>query len=174
MVRGEDGEPRQTRVKTNRKGKVRLGKGGEPIEVSLPNDFEPIANQFPHAMVSWFNTEDQQRLRFSLLPEEVDEFRYRIECPVPAELATEFIDSKPPRRDPGNAECDAWPSGQMCLDPERGEISRIVFYGLKAEDNGCSWDLEQPFVQIQQNVVEKTTRLRFPSRVSSAWSATMP
>jgi len=167
VERGQNGELTETRVRVNSKQEVRRGKGGEPIEADVPGRFEPIASRYPRAMVGMFGADDQSRLRFEVLSERGDPDHYRIACERRAELAVEFVDPEPPRKTDGDGgpACEALPSGQMCLDSETGEIERIVFYGLDLVDDTCAWDVQIPSVRMQQEVIEKNTRLRFASRI---------
>jgi hypothetical protein len=57
----------------------------------------------------------------------------------------------------------------MCLGAD-GEISELHFYGLVVTEQGCEWDRSTAFATIEQDVVERTTGLRFPSRVRTSYA----
>jgi hypothetical protein len=169
VVERGSGEETSKRVRVNRKQEVRRGKGGAPIEAGVPERFRPIASRFPSAASREFGADAQKHLRFEVLAAGGDPGRYRIACPQPEQLAVEFVDAEPPRKTDGEngPSCEARPSGQMCLEPESGEITRIVFYALEVAGETCGWDVENPPVRIWQDVVEKNSRLRFATRIET-------
>ena len=169
VVKQGTGAPAEKRLRLDGEGHVRMTKKGKPVEARLPPEFDPVARAFPHAQVAWFTAADQQRLAFRLLeggPSEAGEFR--IVCPESDDLAIQFLDRQAPRREgPRSApRCAARASGQMCLEPN-GEVRRVQFFGTYFDGEACRWDKSAPFATIEQDVVEKTEGLRFPSRVTT-------
>jgi hypothetical protein len=163
--------PVERRVKLRKDGQVALDRRGLPVEIELSPEFAPIAQAIPHAQVAWFTAEEQELLRFHPAGASEDGAgRFRIECSGPDELGVEFLDRQPPRREGPASEprCSARASGQMCLGPD-GEIGTIQFYAVYADGADCKWDRDVPFVSIEQNRVEKTTGLRFPTRVRTVF-----
>lgn len=171
VERTETGQPRELRFKVGSGGSVELDRKGQPIEVRLPSEFGPLAKAFPHAQVAWFTKEKQKGLRFRLLRAgSEDAPAYLIECPEPGLVAVEFLDPVRPRRIRTlgyDARCEARASGQMCLDPDTGEIRALEFYGTAADGFDCKWELAFPFASIELEVEERGTGLHFPSRVET-------
>ncbi len=170
IIRDAYGVPQETRVKLDRKGNVRLNRKGLPKEVDLPPEFWPIVEAYPHTQISYFTTKHQKYLNFRLLfNKDKSESQFLIECPDLYELRVEFLDRDPPimKGTVPEIECTARASGQICLNPESGEVSLIKFYRIYPTEKGCVWDCSYPFAIIEQNVIEKTTGARFPSRVET-------
>ena len=170
IMRDENGIPLETRLKLDRKGRIKLSKKGIPKEVELPPQFQPIAEAYPHSQMAWFTTHHQKNLKFQLLSEEdKKESQFLIQCANPDELAIEFFDREPPvmHRPLPEGYCTARASGQLCLNPKSGEVSQINFYRLQPTEKGCLWDLSHPFAVIEQNVIEEKTGARFPSKVET-------
>lgn len=183
------------RVKVDKRGRVKMSsKTHEPVVIELPREFGPIASAVPHAQAAIFTAEGQASMRFRLLdgrgsassatgrkeerrgeqePAGEPTLRasdppreYRIHCNR-REVAIEFLDRVPPRKE---ARCSALASGQICLDVQSGEISRIVFYGLDEVNDVCVWNREAPFTMVEQGLVEPETGARFPSRVKTLFT----
>lgn len=172
IVRDESGAPREMRLKLKRGDRVRLDREGRPVEVTLPAEFAPLARAFPHAQVILFTAENQEYLDFRILPRGKSEpGRYRIDCADRDDLAVEFLAREAPRiyGPPSEPKCWGRASGQMCLSPDSGEVSAIVYYRVGPTEHGCAWDVENPFASIEQDVVEKSTGMRFPSRVETVY-----
>lgn len=172
VVQDGSGAPQEKRVRLDREGHVRLTKKGQPVEAQLPAEFEPVAGAFPHAQVAWFSAENQPKLKIGLLEDGAPaEGRFRIECLDPHDLALEFLDRDVPLRSGPKSEprCTSRASGQMCLGDD-GEIRRLQFYGTYFDGEVCRWDRSTPFATIEQQLVETTTGLRFPSRVTTMLS----
>jgi hypothetical protein len=169
IVRGESGMPREIRVKLDREGEVRLNKKGEPREIKLPPAMDPVAQALPHAQVASFTADEQARLLFTRLDPGGGDAKFSIACPDERYWIVEFLDRNEPVRVGPRSEptCHAHASGQLCLDPENGEIAALEYYGLFFNGERCRWDFKSAFAKIRQDLVEESSGLRFPSEVET-------
>jgi hypothetical protein len=166
VERDERGAPREARTALAKDGTVPLDAGQEPVVVALPAGFEPIASAFPHALAASFDRASQRNLTFRRLEDGTP--GYVLACPDPRETRLEFLDATPPRRRRSygaDAHCQGRASGQLCVVPESGEIHKLVFYALAPESFECVWDREHPFSVVEQDVVEPSSGVRFPSSI---------
>jgi len=157
-------------VKLRRKGGVKLGRDGVPVEVTLPPELAPVALAFPHAQVVWFNEQGQEYMDFRVVDDDLAATRgHAIECSRDGDMPVEFLDREGGKiyGPPSEPRCYAGVSGQMCLDPETGDVSRIQYYQIRPAEEGCAWDFEHPFATVEQGIVEERTGIRFPSRVTT-------
>src|SRR5207247_4163572 len=127
-------------------GRGPLSRKGEPVEAKLPAQFDPVVKSVPHVQAATFTVQGQAELEFYLLRDtENNGPAYKIKCPK-EHVAIEFLDRDPPKPLPG---CSARASGQMCVDPQNGEISALVFYGLDRTADGCMWNRDAPFAMVE-------------------------
>jgi len=163
----KDGVAHSVRAELDHHGSVKVNRKGEPIEAVLKSQFAPVAKAVPHAQAATFTERSQAYLVFHLMGDkEAEGPAYRIHCPQ-GHVAIEFLDREP--LEPAVV-CKGQASGQMCVDPQKGEISVLAFYGLVREDGVCLWDRSAPFALVEQGLIEGTTGARFPSRVRTIFS----
>jgi len=166
VERNAEGAPREARTALAKDGTVPLNAKGEAVPALLPEGFEPIAQAFPHALAASFDRASQANLTFRRV--EDGEPGYLLTCPRSGEVRLEFLDAQTPRRRASygaDARCEARASGQMCVEPATGEIHKLVFYAVMPQAFACTWDREHPFSVVQQDVVEPSSGVRFPSSI---------